>query len=75
MRGHPAISQGIGQLITGSINRMLCLWAGSPYGMGLIPVLLAGKSTYLRQVALIIIMAQIGSFVPASFASIRCHVV
>ena len=31
---------------------------------------MAGKSTYMRQVALIIIMAQIGSFVPASRAKI-----
>ena len=28
------------------------------------------KSTYMRQVALITIMAQIGSFVPASYAKI-----
>lgn len=31
---------------------------------------MAGKSTYMRQVALISIMAQIGSFVPAKFADI-----
>ena len=31
---------------------------------------MAGKSTFMRQVALIAIMAQIGSFVPASYAKI-----
>ena len=31
---------------------------------------MAGKSTYMRQVALITLMAQVGSFVPATEAQI-----
>ena len=31
---------------------------------------MAGKSTYMRQIALITLMAQVGSFVPASYAKI-----
>ena len=31
---------------------------------------MSGKSTYMRQLAIIIILAQIGSFVPASYANL-----
>ena len=34
---------------------------------------MAGKSTYMRSIALCCIMAQAGSFVPARFAKIRHH--
>ncbi|KAF2206079.1 hypothetical protein GQ43DRAFT_406197 [Delitschia confertaspora ATCC 74209] len=34
---------------------------------------MSGKSTYIRSVALMAIMAQIGSFVPASYASFPIH--
>lgn len=32
---------------------------------------MSGKSTYIKQVALLVIMAQIGSFIPAKYASVR----
>ncbi|MGN8913601.1 DNA mismatch repair protein MutS [Anaerofustis butyriciformans] len=47
-------------LLDNEENRMLIITGAN----------MAGKSTYIRQVALLSIMAQMGSFVPASFASI-----
>lgn len=32
---------------------------------------MAGKSTYIRQIALLSLLAHVGSFVPAEFASFR----
>ena len=69
---HPVVEAQLprGEFIPNNIN----LEAG-PEGEGLFFALItgpnmAGKSTYLRQAALITIMAQIGSFVPVSSAVI-----
>lgn len=34
---------------------------------------MSGKSTFLRQVAMLVIMAQIGSYVPGEYASFMMH--
>lgn len=63
---HPVVEQGINDFVPNDVkfdeetHRLLIITGPN----------MAGKSTYLRQVALITILAQIGSFVPAQHARI-----
>ncbi len=65
---HPVVErQGLGQAFIGNDtmldnndNRLLIITGPN----------MAGKSTYMRQTALIVLMAQIGCYVPASYAKI-----
>lgn len=34
---------------------------------------MSGKTTFLKQIGLLVIMSQIGSYVPAEYASFRVH--
>jgi DNA mismatch repair protein MutS len=65
---HPVLEQALGAAnfvpndtaLNGDLRRMMLLTGPN----------MAGKSTYIRQVALLTIMAQIGSFIPAEEAQI-----
>jgi DNA mismatch repair protein MutS len=65
---HPVLEQTLGAdkfvpndtSLDGDLRRMMLLTGPN----------MAGKSTYIRQVALLVVMAQIGSFIPAEAAEI-----
>ncbi|HEX6565709.1 MAG TPA: DNA mismatch repair protein MutS [Chthoniobacterales bacterium] len=65
---HPVLDQNLTEekfvpndcLLDGDANRLLLITGPN----------MAGKSTYIRQVALLVLMAQIGSFIPAKAATI-----
>src|SRR5580692_3618233 len=65
---HPVLDQNLTEekfvpndcLLDGDTNRLLLITGPN----------MAGKSTYIRQVALLVLMAQMGSFIPAKSATI-----
>lgn len=65
---HPVVEQNLNK---STFVPNDCYLGGNGYSLGLITgPNMAGKSTYMRQVALIVLMAQVGSFVPAEAAVI-----
>jgi DNA mismatch repair protein MutS len=65
---HPVVEAALGR--TGFVPNDCCLEPDSTQILILTGPNMAGKSTYMRQVALITLMAQMGSFVPATEAHI-----
>ena len=65
---HPIVEKSIG--LENFIRNDSLIGSGSNDIQILTGPNMSGKSTYLRQIALIVIMAQIGSFVPADSANI-----
>jgi DNA mismatch repair protein MutS len=68
---HPVVESVLGRQGTdGFVPNDAKLDPGGPQILLLTGPNMSGKSTYLRQVALIVLMAQIGSFVPADSARV-----
>jgi len=63
---HPVVEQALGR--EAFMPNDTCLGTGDATIAILTGPNMAGKSTYLRQVALIVLLAQVGSFVPATSA-------
>ena len=68
---HPVVEQSLGE--TGFVPNDTLLDSGENRMMIITGPNMAGKSTYMRQVALICLMAQMGSFVPAEAARVPIH--
>ena len=65
---HPIVERGLKDSLF--VPNDTCLNTGDSRFSIITGPNMAGKSTYMRQTALIVLMAQIGSFVPASFCRI-----